>query len=173
MGVAFLEIDVQGTKIEDFSTMEEQTKSGDSTKKMILVQAFHHGVEVATNPQTGEVTNTPQHRALSLTCNLGMSIVEINKALTQAKRCKVCVHFFKMGDSSLEGDQEDTTHQNWLSYTLEDARISSVTVRSPMSLGGGETTDLMDITFTYRKIKWEYLGKSKKAHTSDWKKLSQ
>lgn len=168
MSVAYMCVKQNGTAIEDYTGEEEKTKKGDSVEKMFLVQAFNHSVDIATNPQTGEVVDTPNMRQVSVTCNLNRGAVEINKYLTLAKRVEVTIHFFRMGQ---HGDDKET-HHNWFSYTLKGARISSATVRSPMAMGGQATPDFMDISFTFEKITWEYHGKKSKMHTADWKKKS-
>ena len=156
--------------IKGFTGEEDKTNDGKSLKQLSRVQAFNHSIRIDTHQQTGESQGPGRHSPLQLTIEVDCSAAELYKALAENHRFdEVKVYFFRSGAGERAGGKPNELFHNWFTVTLNDARLVGLELRKSLALEGQNLPDLLDVSFTYYKIRWEDHDDSKDAEYQ-WKK---
>jgi type VI secretion system secreted protein Hcp len=164
---AYLYVKAEKGEVKGFTGENEKTADGKTVKDMSRVQAVNHSIRVPTQAQTGEPTGVSQHSPLMVTVEMDRSVAELYKAMsTNARLSEVKLYFFRSGAGVRGGGKTNELFHNWLSITLEDARIVGMDLRKSFTMEGSSIPDLIDISFSYYKIKWEDHDDKKEAEYS-------
>lgn len=133
----------------------------------ILVQAVSHDVGVPTDPQSGQPTGQRVHGPLVVTCALNKSTPLIFNAVVSGEMLTEAR--LKWYRTSVDGKQE-----HFFTYILEDAVATNLSVDMPHAQdeGSSSVTQLVDVTFTYRKITLEHTV-SGTSGSDDWRKPNE
>jgi type VI secretion system secreted protein Hcp len=167
---AYLFVEAEKGVIEGFTGEKDKTRDGKSLEYLSRVQSFHHGVRIPTQPQTGEPSGPGQHTPLQITVELDKSVAELYQALTLNQRIKQAkVYFFRSGAGQRAGGSPDELFNNWFTVTIENAWVVGMELRKAMAMGGDNTPDLLDLTFTYSRIRWQDHDDDKEAEY-EWAK---
>ncbi len=113
----------------------------------MLVQSVQHGVDVPTDPQSGQPSGQRVHQPLVVTCSLNKATPLIFNSVANGEMLsEVKLKWYR---TSVEGKQE-----HFFTYKLTDAIATNISVFMPhvQNSDTSEYTQLVDITFTYRKI---------------------
>ena len=130
----------------------------------MLIQSVSHGVGVPTDPQSGQPTGQRIHCPLVVTCALNKSTPLIFNAVVSGERLlRIQLNWYR---TSTEGKQE-----HFFTYLLEDAIATNLSVHMPHAQDSStmDYTQLVDITFSYRKISLEHIV-SGTAGSDDWRR---
>ena len=132
-------------------------------ENQILVQAFSHQIIVPRDPQSGQPTGQRVHKPLMISKVFDKSSPLIFNALTSGEVLDNC-HLAWYRTSSV-GIQE-----HYFSIELIDAVIVDVQSRMPncQDPAMAHYTQLEDVFFTYRKIKWTH-EVSGTSGSDDWR----
>jgi type VI secretion system secreted protein Hcp len=168
--VAYMYVKSEKGVIKGFTGEEDKAADGKTFGDMSRVQSCNHSIRIPTHQQTGEAQGQGQHSPLMVTIELDRSVAELYKALTLNYRIdEVKVYFTRAGTGMRAGGKPTETMHNWFTVTIEDARLVGLDLRKSFAMEGSNVPDLLDVTFTYRKIKWEDHDDKKEAEY-DWKK---
>jgi type VI protein secretion system component Hcp len=88
----------------------------------------------------------------------------LNSRILEAK-----FYFFRSGAGERAGGKPDELFHNWFTVTISDARIVGLTLRKSFAMEGSNVPDLLEVTFSYYKIKWEDHDDKKEAEY-EWRK---
>lgn len=161
---AYLFVQSEKGVIKGYTNENEKTSDGKTVKEMSRVQAFNHSIRIPTHAQTGEAQGPGQHSPLSVTIDVDCSMAELYKALTLNSRIQeVKVYFFRAGAGTRASGKTNERFNNWMTVTLNGARVVGLELRKHHSMEGQNLPDLLDVTFTYYKIKWEDHNDAKEA----------
>lgn len=153
---AYLYIKAERGELKGFTGEDEKCSDGKSVKEMSRVQAVNHSIRIATQQQTGESQGTSSHSPLMVTVELDRSVAELYKNMSENGRLlEVKLYFFRSGAGPRAAGKPNELFHNWFTVTLNDARIVGMDLRKAFAMEGVNVPDLMDVTFTYYKIKWE------------------
>lgn len=133
----------------------------------VLVQAVSHGVSVPTDPQSGQPSGPCRHSFLVVTCSLNKAIPLIYNAVANGEKLlRVELRWYR---TSVEGKQE-----RFYIDILEDAIATGLTRTLPHAQdpSAADYTQLVNITFRYRKLTMEHIV-SGTSGSHDWRKPNE
>jgi type VI secretion system secreted protein Hcp len=130
----------------------------------ILVQGFHHEVQVPVDPQSGQPTGQRVHKPVVITKVFDKSSPMLYQALTTGEKLTKCE--LKWYRTSTTGSQE-----HYFTTDLEDAIITNIEAVMPNCQDPGQShfTHLEKVSFSYRKITWSHVAASTSSE-DDWRK---
>jgi type VI secretion system Hcp family effector len=167
---AYLFVKPEKGNIKGFTGEEDKTTDGKSCKDLSRVQGYQHKVFIPTHQQTGEAQGPGEHTPLLVTIEVDRAAAALYKALTLNQIItEAKVYFFRAGAGERAGGTPDELFHNWFTVTITDARVVGVELKKTMVMEGQNVPDLIQLTFTYRKIKWEDHDDKQEAEY-DWKK---
>lgn len=126
----------------------------ESVKEMSRVQSIQHSITVDSHAQTGATTGAARHTPFVVTIDMDRILPELYRSQSLGAKLEVRVHFWSMGRPDVASGKTDPKPHNGFTVHLDDARVVGMSLHKPMALSGG-MPDLVDISFTYRKITWK------------------
>jgi len=133
----------------------------------MLVQAVSHDISVPTDPQSGQPSGQRVHGPLIVTCALNKATPLIFNAVVSGEMLpEVRLNWYR---TSTEGKQE-----HFFTYILEDAIATDLSIDMPHAQDESSSnfTQLVNVTFTYRKVTLEH-NVSGTSGSDDWRKPNE
>ncbi|MBD3322441.1 MAG: type VI secretion system tube protein Hcp [Chitinivibrionales bacterium] len=127
----------------------------------IEVHEFNHEVRIPTDPDTGKLTGTRKHEAITLVKAFDASSPYLYKAVCEGQTFKqVELKWFRIDDTGTETE--------YFNHLLEDVKICSV---QPIMYNVKDPTKerylhLEQVCMRYQKITWTYLDGNLQASDS-------
>ncbi|MBD3347074.1 MAG: type VI secretion system tube protein Hcp [Chitinivibrionales bacterium] len=127
----------------------------------IEVHEFHHEVRIPTDPDTGKLTGTRKHEAITLVKAYDASSPYLYKAVCEGQTfTQVELKWFRIDDTGTETE--------YFNHLLEDVKICSV---QPIMYNVKDPTKerylhLEKVSMRYQKITWTYLDGNLQASDS-------
>ncbi len=128
----------------------------------IIVQAFDHLVTIPRDPQAGLTTGTRIHKPVTFTCTLNKAVpLMYNAMVTGELLPKLEMQWYRV---------EGAEQVNFFTTSWEDGTIVDIRTRMPHCQDPAMTdfTQLIDVSFSYRKIMWEHVSAGTSA-SDDWR----
>ncbi len=153
---AYMFVEAEKGVIKGYTNENDKTADGKTVKEMSRIQAFNHSIRIDTHSQTGEAQGPGKHSPVSVTIDVDCAAAELYKALTLNSRIKEAKFYFcRAGAGPRAAGKPNERFHNWFTVTISDARVVGLELRKHQSMEGQNLPDLLDVTFTYYKIKWE------------------
>lgn len=130
----------------------------------ILIQEVEHEITVPTDPQSGQPSGQRRHKPLTVSVALNKSVPLFYNALTSGELLtSVNLKWYR---TSIEGKQE-----HFFTTLLTDAIVVDINCEMPhcQQPGNENYTQLVEISFSYRKISWDHTT-SGTSGSDDWRK---
>ena len=129
----------------------------------IEVLAFEHEVRIPTDTDTGKLTGTRKHEAITLTKAFDASSPYLYKAVTQGQTfAEVELKWYRIDDTG--------TEQEYFNHKLEGVKICSVKpiMYNVKDISKERYVHLEEIQMRYQKIVWTYVDGNLQASDA-WK----
>ena len=118
----------------------------------VEVTEFNHEVRIPTDPDTGKLTGTRKHEAITLVKAFDASSPYLYKAVTQGQTYKeIIIRWYRIDDTGEE--------KEYFTHTLNGCKICSV---KPIMFNVKDPTKeryvhLEQVSIRYQKITWTYV----------------